>query len=83
MAELRLQAGPITATRTANNATAQTILLNFLRRQGYDPATMTAQVQADTVLDVLVQIVRERAQEYKLQQAIAATQAATVPDEWV
>lgn len=82
MAYLELSAGPITATREAGNVAAQTVLQNFLRRQGYDPDTMTSQEEADTVLDIIVQIVRERAHEYKLQQAVAAAQVATVPDEW-
>lgn len=76
MAELKLTIGPLSASVTANNTKAQTVLNNFLLRIGYSGPN-TDQDKLNAIVVHLKDYLTEHARQYQsgIQSAVA-TQAA-------
>ena len=76
MAELKLTIGPLSASVTANNTKAQTVLNNFLLHIGYSGA-QTDQAKLDAIVAHLKEYLTGRARQYQSTvQAKTASQTA-------
>lgn len=64
MAELKLTIGPLSASVTANNAKAQTVLNNFLLHIDYSGA-QTDQAKLDAIVSHLKAYMTDRARQYQ------------------
>lgn len=76
MAELKLTIGPFSASVTANNAKAQTVLNNFLLHIGYSGA-QTDQAKLNAIVAHLKDYLTDRAKQHQSRvQAAAASETA-------
>lgn len=64
MAELKLTIGPLSASVSANNAKAQTVLNNFLLHIGYSGA-QTDQAKLNAIVAHLKDYLTDRARQYQ------------------